>query len=96
MPCSEFSESKGFAALRHVGLAGANARATTTFGVVKAVCPFGKPCGYENPAGLKKGCVWSTPSSMIPILIPFPPRDGSEPHSAGASICAGLRSSRER
>ena len=26
---------------------GGNARATITFGVVKAVCPFGNPAGYE-------------------------------------------------
>ena len=96
VPCSEFSESNGFAALRHAGRAGANARATITFGVVYAVCPFGKPCGKAKPAGLKNGWVWSTPSSRIPILIPLPPRDGSEPHSAGALICAGLRSRPER
>jgi hypothetical protein len=34
--------------------------------------PFGKPAGYENPAGLKNGFDWSTPSSTTPILIPCP------------------------
>ena len=34
--------------------------------------PFGKPGGIVKPAGEKNGCVWSTPSSMIPIFIPWP------------------------
>ena len=46
--------------------------ATITFGVVDAVSPFGKPAGYEKPAGLKNGFVWSRPSSTMAILIPVP------------------------
>jgi hypothetical protein len=46
------------------------ARATITFGVVYAVFPFGKPAGYEKPAGSKYGWAWSIPSSMIPIFRP--------------------------
>ena len=48
------------------------ARATITFGVVHFLPPFGKPAGYEKPAGLKNGFVSSTPSSTTPILIPWP------------------------
>ncbi len=40
--------------------------------VVYAVWPFGKPSGIVYPVGSKNGCRWSTPSSMIPILIPAP------------------------
>ena len=69
---SESTGSKGVFAYFHVGSAGANARATITFGVVYAVFPFGKPGGYVKFAGLKKMCVWSIPSSMIPIFIPWP------------------------
>ena len=46
--------------------------ATITFGVVYFVSPLGKPAGYEKPAGLKNGFVWSMPSSTMPILIPVP------------------------
>ncbi len=42
---SEYSGSNGVFAYFHVGSAGANARATITFGVVYAVLPFGKPAG---------------------------------------------------
>ena len=46
--------------------------ATITFGVTYFASPFGKPAGYEKPAGLKNGFVWSIPSSTMPILIPVP------------------------
>ena len=46
--------------------------ATITFGVTYFASPFGKPAGYEKPAGLKNGFVWSIPSSTTPILIPVP------------------------
>ena len=42
-----------------------------------SVPPFGKPAGYEKPAGLKNGFVWSTPSSTTPIFIPSPRRRSS-------------------
>jgi len=38
-------ESNGVLASFQVSPAGANARATITFGVVKLVFPFGKPAG---------------------------------------------------
>jgi len=47
-------------------------RATITFGVVADLWPFGNPGGYERPAGLKKGFVWSMPSSTIAIFMPVP------------------------
>src|SRR3954453_14292203 len=64
--------SKGLRAYFQLVLAGANARATITFAVVKAICPLGKPGGIVYPAGAKYGCVWSTPSSRIAILTPAP------------------------
>ncbi len=48
------------------------ARATITLRVVQMRPPFGKPGGYEKPAGLKYGFDMSTPSSTTPILIPWP------------------------
>jgi hypothetical protein len=59
---------------------------------VKAVFPFGKPAGIENPAGLKNGWAWSTPSSMIPILIPWPAVARVGPHTSGALIRGTLSS----
>ena len=73
----------------HVSDAGANARATITFGVVKLVFPFGNPAGYEKPLGSKYGCVWSSPSSMTPIFIPWPAVERVDPHTAGAPISCG-------
>src|SRR5215210_8893050 len=86
VPCEESSGSNGFEAFFHLAPAGGNARATITFALVYAVCPFGKPAGIVNPAGEKKGCVWSIPSSMIPILIPWPALgyEGPGPQRAGA------------
>ena len=77
--CSEFFGSNGVFAYFHTGVAGANARATITLGVVYAVFPFGKPAGYVKPAGSKKVWVWSRPSSMIPIFIPLPGRRECRP-----------------
>ena len=41
----------------------------------------------------KNGWVWSIPSSMMPIFIPWPADESWGPHSAGAPIRPGLRSS---
>src|SRR6266480_7762949 len=68
--CSELTGSNGREAYFQDSPGGGNARATITFAVVKALFPLGKPLGIVKPAGLKKACAWSTPSSMIPILIP--------------------------
>src|SRR5258708_6737843 len=93
VPCSEFSGSNGVFAYFHVGLAGANARATITFAVVNDVFPFGNPAGIVKPAGSRNGCVWSTPSSMTPIFIPWPAVASVGPQGAGATISWGVRSS---
>src|SRR4029450_8431909 len=63
-----------------------------TFAVVNAVFPLGKPGGIAYVLGLKNGGAWSTPSSMIPILIPLPAVLKSDPHICGAPIRPGLRS----
>src|SRR6188508_2454138 len=42
-----------------------------TFGLVPPG-PFGNPGGNENPAGLRKGCVSSTPSSTTATFTPSP------------------------
>jgi hypothetical protein len=68
---------------------GAKALATITFLVVKAAFPRGKPAGIVYPAGAKKGCVWSTPSSRTAIFIPSPVEARLEVHSAGAPISRG-------
>src|SRR4030095_13253846 len=47
-------------------------RAAITFGVTHLLLPFGKPAGYEKPAGAKNGFVWSMPSSTTAILSPVP------------------------
>ncbi len=47
--------------------------------------------GYVKPAGLKNGWVWSMPSSMIPIFMPWPAVARSEPQSAVAPISCGVR-----
>ena len=70
--CSDCSGSNGVFPYFQVFVGGENARAAITFGVVNWASPFGKPAGIVYPAGLKKGCAWSTPSSTIPILTPFP------------------------
>jgi hypothetical protein len=75
---------------------GANARATMTFGVANARCPFGYPRGYENPAGEKKGWVGSIPWSRIPIFIPVPAVARSAPQRSGAWMICGVRSSSAR
>ena len=67
-------------------------RATITFGVVAEVMPFGNPAGYEKPAGLKNGFVWSIPSSTTAIFMPVP----SAPRvwrSTSAPMIEGERSS---
>src|SRR4051794_24933414 len=69
---AELMVPHGIRPVLYVFAAGANARATIAFGVVYAVLPFGKPAGYEKPVGVKKSCVWSRPSSITPILIPWP------------------------
>src|SRR5262249_21156271 len=61
--------------------------------VVYADWPFGNPAGYEKLDGLKKTCDWSSPSSMIPILIPSPAVASVEPQTVGAPISFGVRSS---
>src|ERR671935_2520629 len=53
------------------GFGGGNERATITFAVVYRRSPFGKPAGIVKPVGLKNGCFSSTPSSMMPIFIPW-------------------------
>src|SRR3979411_1455740 len=70
--CSELVGSKGVFAYFQWFDAGENVFARIPFGVVCAVCPFGKPAGYAKLVGSKKRWVWSRPSSMIPIFIPLP------------------------
>jgi hypothetical protein len=89
---SESIGSNGVFAYFHAGCAGANARATITFGVVYAVFPFGKPGGYAKLAPLKKTCDWSRPSSMIPILMPWPAVASVDPQMVGAPMSFGVRS----
>src|SRR3954447_17734004 len=81
---NEFLASNGLAASAYLGDGGGNARATITFAVVHAVFPLGKPGGIVNPLGLKNGCVWSRPSSMIAILIPLPAVSKAGPHTSDA------------
>src|SRR5215468_1608157 len=90
VPCSDSFGSKGSLAYRQFAPGGGKARATITFAVVYAALPFGKPAGIVKPAGEKNGCVWSTPSSMIPILIPWPAVARVEPQTCGAPITCGL------
>src|SRR5919199_5564932 len=90
VPCSDSRGSNGRFAFSYVVFGGGNARATITFGVVKRVSPFGNPAGYEYPAGLKKGCDWSTPSSTIAIFVPCPAVASDGPQSCGAPISAGV------
>src|SRR5436190_14278483 len=87
---SENFGSNGLLAYCHFGDRGANARATITFPVVYARLPFGKLGGGVKPAAPKNGCDWSTPSSMIPILMPFPAVDREGPHNVGAPMSAGV------
>jgi hypothetical protein len=90
--CSDSWGSNGRAAYFHFAPGGGNARATITFAVVKRVLPFGNPRGAVYPDGLKNRCAWSTPSSMIPILIPWPAVARPGPQSAGALIISGVSS----
>src|SRR5689334_6120958 len=83
--------SNGSFAYFHTGDGGANARWTITFGVARLVLPFGKPGGYVSPVALKYGCDASTPSSMIPILIPCPAVARPGPQSLSAPISSGER-----
>src|SRR3954453_8890900 len=73
--------SNGSDAFLYDGDGGGNARCTITFGVADCVWPFGNPAGYTNPLGLKYGLDASTPSSMIPIFIPWPDVSKAAPHS---------------
>ena len=59
-----------------------------TFAVVYSAWPRGYPGGIAYPAGSKKRCRWSTPSSMIPILIPAPAFGRSAAGSSRARIVA--------
>jgi hypothetical protein len=43
-----------------------------------------------TPDGEKNGCVWSIPSSMIPIFMPSPAVESVGPQTCGAPITAGL------
>ncbi len=52
--------------------------------------PFGKPGGYENPAGSRNGCSWSTPSSTTATLTPSPLAPVSD-ENAGAPSTDGPR-----
>src|SRR5436190_20816662 len=88
---NELSGSNGRDAYFQVVDGGANARCTITFGVANCVCPFGNPGGYANPLASKNACVASTPSSMIPILIPLPAVAKVDPHSLSAPMTCGLR-----
>src|SRR5580765_8006441 len=90
VPCSDRCGSKGTCAYFQFAPGGGNTRATITFAVVYAVFPFGKPAGMVKPAGEKNGCAWSTPSSMIPILIPWPAVARVGPQTCGAPITCGL------
>ena len=51
--CPDSTGSNGLRAYFQVVPAGAKARATITFAVVYAACPFGKPAGIVYPAGEK-------------------------------------------
>src|SRR6266536_488549 len=92
VPCSLYSGSNGRFAYFHCGDGGGNARATITLAVVKPTSPFGKPAGMVKPTGERNGCVWSTPSSMIPIFIPWPAFASVGPQTVGAPISCGVRS----
>ena len=65
-------------------------RATITFSFVQRRPPRGKPAGYEKPAGLKNGFVWSTPSSTTAIFTPAP-RAPVAFEKESAPISDGLR-----
>ena len=72
---------------------GANARATTTFGVVKLRLALREARRIAVAGGLKNGCDWLTPSSMIPIFTPLPavgsvgpPQRSSAPISVGTTV----------
>ena len=84
----ESSGSNGRPAYFQVAPAGGKARATITLAVVYAAWPFGKPSGIVYPDGSKNACFWSTPSSMIPILIPAPAFPSVEPGRSRARMVA--------
>ena len=94
--CDECTGSNGRLRFLQVSPGGGNARATITFLVVYAVCPFGKPAGIANAAGEKKGCDWSSPSSRIAIFIPAPASTPGAGQNEFAPIIATLRSSSPR
>ena len=81
--CSDWFESKGAFAFAYFGDGGAKARATITFRDVKDRFPLGKPAGIAKPFWDRNGCVWLTPSSMIPIFIPLPAVVRFGPQSVG-------------
>ena len=70
VPCGSVLSNALLLALSRTGPG--NDFATITFGVVSFVSPFGKPGGYENPAGFRNGLVESTPVSTTPIFMPSP------------------------
>ena len=86
VPWKERSRSSG----APLDPAAAKPRAAITFGVVAPATPFGKPGGYENPAGLKNGCAWSIPSSTTATLTPSPFAPVSD-ENAGAPSTDGPR-----
>src|SRR5438034_6515405 len=93
VPCPESFGSKGTFAYGQLAPGGGKTRATITLAVVYARFPFGKPRGIVKPVGEKNWCRWSTPSSMIPILIPCPAVARVGPQSWGAPMTDGLRKS---
>ena len=72
VPWNEVDSSSGCLD-SEVEFSGKNARAATTFGVVKPGVPFGNPAGKLMPAGSRNGCRGSTPSSTTPTFTPPPP-----------------------
>ena len=75
-------------------VAGENAFATITFGVVYAVFPFGKPAGYAKLDGSKKTCALVEPVVDDPDLHARCPAVASVgPQTVGAPISFGVRSS---
>ena len=86
VPWLDCSGSNGLEAWRQVAPGGGKARATMTFAVVYPAWPRGYPAGIAYPVGSKNRCRWSTPSSMIPILIPAPAFGMSAAGSSRARI----------
>ena len=72
---------------RQVAPGGGNARATITFAVVYARLALREAGGHRVAGRVEeRGAVWSTPSSMIPILIPAPAFGRSAAGSSRARI----------